>query len=85
MLLDATGQATRLRNQDRGRASRQKDSYRADWSQRQPQPGNADKLPGAESGDYDNQLQKPVLQGRAKEIKKQPRYLHIWMSSTTAP
>ena len=73
MLLHTAGQATQPRNQNQGRAGWQKDSYRADWSQRQPQPGNADKAPGAESGDYDNQLQKPVLQGRAKAFKEQPR------------
>ena len=73
MLLQPAGQAIYSRNQDPRRPRQQKDSYRAEWSQQQPQTGNANKASGAVSGDSDNQLLKPVLQGRAKEIKEQPR------------
>lgn len=73
ILLHTAGQAAHSRNQTPGRASRQKESYKADWSQRQPQPGSADPALGAESSDFDTHLQKPVLQGRAKEIKEQLR------------
>lgn len=64
-----TGQANRF---DRSqKPPKQKESYKAKWSQPQAQPGSPQ---AGQSADYDTQLQKPVLQGRAKEIKEQPRY-----------
>lgn len=51
-----------------------KEAHTADWSRPQSQSqGYTDRVPATASANYDAQLQKPVLQGRAKEIKKLPR------------
>ena len=49
-----------------------KDAHTADWSRQPFQPEGAKASDNA-AAKYDAQLQKPVLQGRAKEVKKAPR------------